>query len=57
MGKKAKTFFLTYTYLMRLCYSTKTVFKIPINLRLVPEIFMWISTYYHKYKHAQPLDL
>ena len=39
---------------MRVCCSTKTVFEIPINLLQVQEIFKWILTYYHKYKHAQP---
>ena len=36
---------------------TKTVFEIPIKLWQVYEIFKWITTYYQKYKHAQPLDL
>ena len=41
----------------KLLYCTKTVFEILIKLKQVNEIFKWILTYYHKYEHAQPLEL
>ena len=42
---------------MRVCYNTKTGFKICIKLQKVHRIFKWISTYKIQYKHDQPLDL